>query len=240
MGVISNIGSLGAPELAEDLSTHLSIVKSMLDELHQTITSDGDAFVAKVAASYVMARDATRVQLRQQFADEAVRLKDISRQIEKLTASLERQEVKYEAAAKFFHLFEKTRRWLEESLARSWQELKQRQRDCDTAWVEGEKLKLAKREAEVQLQASRVKPTPLEQQLAHQVSLTDKSLQARARQEAEHIRHERLRMLGEVLSRLVNAEWPWHCSGSIFLSSSTFSSIEGLLIVHRPPSFVMK
>lgn len=54
MGLISNIDSLGALKLAKDLSPHLIVMKSVFDELDQTTTSDGDALVSKVVASYVM------------------------------------------------------------------------------------------------------------------------------------------------------------------------------------------
>lgn len=59
-GLISNIRSLDAPGLAEDLSANFAVVKSMLDELDLTTTSGRDAFIAKVANFYVMTRDATQ------------------------------------------------------------------------------------------------------------------------------------------------------------------------------------
>lgn len=88
-GLISNIHSLDEPELAEDLSIHLTVVKSLLNEHNQTTISNEDAFVTKVAAFYVTTRDATQVQLRQQIADEIACLENISQQVEQLTVSLE-------------------------------------------------------------------------------------------------------------------------------------------------------
>lgn len=119
VGLISNIHSLGSPELAEDMSAHLTITKSLLDELNQTKTSDGNTFASNIAIFYVMTRDAIRVQLRQQIADETSHLKNISRKMKHLKVSSEEQEVKYEAVVEFICLSEKTIRQLEDNLARS-------------------------------------------------------------------------------------------------------------------------
>lgn len=114
--------------------------------------------------------------------------------------------MKYKAAVKVICLSEETICWLEESLARSREEPRQRQQDLDIAQAEGEKLQSAKREVEEQLRSSRARLVPLEQELAAQVFLTDKSLQARAQREAKRVWRERLRMLREGLTRLVNVE----------------------------------
>lgn len=120
---------------------------------------------------YITAQDATRVQLRRQIANETACLKDISQQIEQLIASLGRQEAKPEAVAGFVCLSEETIQRLEEILAFSLDELRQRQQYCiNAACAKEEKLKSNKREAEMQLQASRAKLAPLEQQLALRAS----------------------------------------------------------------------
>lgn len=70
----------------------------------------------------------------------------------------------------------------------------------------GRKAKVSQTGSRNATQACQAKLAPLEQQLAHQASLTDEILLVRAQQEVEQIRHERLRVLKEGLSRLVNAE----------------------------------
>lgn len=115
-GLISKINSWVAPKLAEALSTHLTIVKSVLDKLDQVAASCRDTFVAKVVASYITTRDTIRVQFEQQIMDEIAHLEGTSQHLERLTASLEGQEVKYEVVVKFIHLSEESIRRLEESL----------------------------------------------------------------------------------------------------------------------------
>lgn len=78
VGLISNIRILGAPELAEELSGHLMVVKSLLDEFNQIKTSNRDIFAADVATFNVTTRDVIWVQLKQQIADETARLENIS------------------------------------------------------------------------------------------------------------------------------------------------------------------
>lgn len=77
-GIISNIDSMGTPELAEDLTAHLTIVKFVLDENDRMTTSVRDVFVAQVAASYITSRDTIRVQLSKQIADETAYVEDAS------------------------------------------------------------------------------------------------------------------------------------------------------------------
>lgn len=54
VGLINNIQALGSPELADDLSAHLAVVKSLLSELNWIRTFDQNVFAVEIAAFYVV------------------------------------------------------------------------------------------------------------------------------------------------------------------------------------------
>lgn len=69
---------LDAFELANDLFSHLEVVKSFFTELNQIRNTGWDTLAAEMATSFIVARDRDLVQLEQQIAWETARLERAS------------------------------------------------------------------------------------------------------------------------------------------------------------------
>lgn len=204
--IVGVIHSLDESALADVLSSYLETVRSSFLRLAQLEASGNDVLTDELITSYTLARERSQAELILQIANKTARMEEISKKLGQLTTDLGNQEVACKMTSDSIQLLEDTVRQLTERLTKVQDDLVILRGDHDIALAERVQLVLAQKEAMDELQATRVALAPLEQELATQISLSDRDLRARAEMEASRLRVEEVKRLKEELFQLMATE----------------------------------